>query len=104
MAIPTVVTRSFKHYLAGVVSAGWNGAIGAVAGILGIDSVAMTGALAEVRVLNWHEMASAFVGAFVLHGILWLKAHPLPEEYDSTAPFFPAAKNANPQPPSPPNQ
>jgi hypothetical protein len=104
MQVTAVVAKSFKHYLAGVLSAGWNGAIGAVAGIMGIDGTAITGLSSEVRILNWHEMAAGFAGAFVLHGVLWLKAHPLPEDYDSAAPFFPAATHPNAQPPSPPNQ
>lgn len=80
-----------KHYALGLFSASWNGAIGAVAGILGIDAVAMSGTTAQARILNWHEMAAAFGGAFVLHGIMWLKNHPLPEDYDQTNPPIPSS-------------
>ncbi len=101
---PTTLARTAKHYFAGMVAASWNGGIGSVAGILGIDSAAMSGASPDARILNWHEMGAAFLGAFVLHGIFWLKAHPLPENYDSQAPFFPAPKNPGAQPPDLPNQ
>lgn len=98
-----VLAKFLKHYTAGFLAASWNGAIGAVAGILGIDGAAMTGA-GDVQVLSWHSMAAAFVGAFVIHGVFWLKAHPLPETFDTAAPFFPAPKNPGAQPPSLPNQ
>jgi hypothetical protein len=99
---PTLA-KTAKHFLAGMLAAAWNGAIGSVAGILGIDSAAMAG-VPNVQVLDWRGMASAFIGAFVVHGIFWLKAHPLPETYDNTAPFFPPPKNPGAQPPSLPNQ
>lgn len=86
VTIPTTFKSAAKHYLLGLLAASWNGAIGAVAGILGIDSAAMTGAAPDARILNGHEMLAAFVGAFVLHGIMWLKAHPMPETYDDTQP------------------
>ncbi len=100
---PTLA-KTARHYFAGMLAASWNGAIGSVAAILGIDGAAMIGATQDARLLNWHEMGSAFLGAFVLHGIFWLKAHPLPENYDSAAPFFPAPKNPGAQPPNLPNQ
>lgn len=99
---PTLA-KAAKHYLAGLLAASWNGAIGAVAGILGVDGAALVG-VPDVQVLSLHAMGSAFCGAFVVHGIFWLKAHPLPETYDSTAPFFPPPKNPGAQPPAPPNQ
>lgn len=100
----STLVRTAKHYLAGLLAAAWNGGIGSVAGILGIDGAAMSGAANDAHVLNWHEMGAAFLGAVVLHGVFWLKAHPLPESYDSTAPFFPAPKNPGAQPPNLPNQ
>ena len=96
------ILSAIRHYLAGLIASSWNGGIGAVAGILGIDAVAMSGAT-QTHVLNWHEMLAAFGGAFVLHAIMWLKSHPLPEDYDTTAPFFPAPKDPPPQPPSLPS-
>ena len=80
-----------RHYFAGFLSAGWNGAIGAMAGIIGNDVVSISG-VTQARIFNGHEMASVFAGAFVLHAVLWIKAHPLPENYDSSAPFYPPAK------------
>lgn len=96
--------KFIRHYFAGLLATMWNGGIGSVAAILGIDGAAMIGATQNARILDWHEMSSAFIGACVLHGIFWLKAHPLPETFDSTAPFFPAPKNPGAQPPSLPNQ
>lgn len=64
----------------------WNGGISSVAAILGIDAVAMSGATQTNRILNPHEMLSAFGGACVIHGVMWLKAHPLPEDYSETTP------------------
>lgn len=97
------VIRFFKHYLAGMLASAWNGAIGAVAGIGGIDGAAMTG-IGDVQVLSLHSMGAAFAGAFVIHGIFWLKAHPLPEDFQTNSPFFPAPVNPGAQPPSLPNQ
>lgn len=84
------------HYSLGVLAAAWNGGISSVAAIFGIDAVAFTGADAALpagqqtaRILNVHEMVSAFVAACVLHAILWLKQHPLPETYDDTNPPIP---------------
>jgi len=68
------------HYAYGLFAAGWNGAWNAVAGIVGIDAAAMSGATTDARILNAHEMGAAFVGAFVIHGVLWLKSHPIPEQ------------------------
>lgn len=84
-----------RHYLLGLFSASWNGGIGAVATILGIDVAAMTGATTESRVLNPHEMGSAFVGGFVVSGFLWLRAHPLPEDWNTIAPW---GDNSKPPP------
>lgn len=78
-----------KHYLLGLLAASWNGAISSVAGIAGIDAAAMTGATQDARILNMHEMGAAFGGAFVLHGLMWLKAHPIPENFDTTPPIPP---------------
>lgn len=81
-----------KHYLLGFLAASWNGGISAVAGIFGIDAVAMTGAAQDARILNWHEMLGAFGGAFVIHGVMWLKSHPIPENFDDTNPPIPVPK------------
>lgn len=76
-----------RHYVLGLFSASWNGGIGAVAAIFGIDGVAVSGLSAQAHVLNWHEMVSAFVGAFVVSGVFWLKGHPLPENWNTQPPF-----------------
>lgn len=82
--------KTVVHYVLGLLAASWNGGIGAAAGILGIAGVSLSGVAPDVQVLNYHQMASAFVGAFVLHGIMWLKAHPLPEDLDrNTTPPIP---------------
>lgn len=86
MILPTSFASAAKHYLAGVMSAAFNGGVSGVAGILGIDAASISG-MPDVRVLNWKGMLAAFVGGFVIHGFLWLKAHPLPESYDTAAPF-----------------
>lgn len=89
------LTSTIKHYALGLFASSWNGGISAVAGILGIDAVAMTGADAAItgnqaaRVLNAHEMVAAFCGAFIIHAFMWLKAHPLPETYNDTTPPIP---------------
>ena len=80
---------AIKHYALGLLAAMWNGGISSVAAILGIDAVAMSGATQTNRILNLHEMASAFGGACIIHGVMWLKAHPLPEKYDDTNPPMP---------------
>lgn len=80
-----------RHYLLGMLSASWNGDVGAVAAILGIDGASTTGISSQARVLNLHEMVAAFAGAFVISGIFWLKAHPLPENWNTQPPFPPAS-------------
>lgn len=76
-----------RHYLLGLFSASWNGGIGAVAAIFGIDANAVSGLSKDARILNWNEMMSAFVGAFIVSGIFWLRAHPLPESWETVAPW-----------------
>lgn len=76
-----------KHYIYGLFASAWNGGIGAVAGILGIDGASMSGLSGEARVLNVHEMIAAFAGAFVLNGIFWLKSHPIPDTIETEPPF-----------------
>ena len=95
------ITNFVRHYFFGLLTSSWNGAIAAVAGILGIDAVALSGvdhavdaASQTARVLNVHEMLSAFVGAFVLHAIIYFKSHPLPDTFDTNPPI--------PVPPVPP--
>lgn len=86
------ILKSIKHYVAGLISSAWNGGIGALAGILGIDGASMTGLSTEIHVLNWREMGAAFLGACVLHAVMWLKSHPLPETYDTNPPMSPSDK------------
>lgn len=71
--------KAIKHYLWGLGASMVNGGISSVSGILGIDGVSMTGLSSQARILNGHEMLAAFCGACLVHGIFWLKAHPLPE-------------------------
>lgn len=101
MILPTTFVSGAKHYLAGVLAAAFNGGISGVAGIFGIDTLAIAGVQA-IHVLNWHEMGAAFLGGFVLHGIFWLKAHPLPESYDTAAPFIAIPKTPPSSPADPP--
>lgn len=75
------------HYAYGLFASAWNGGVGAVAGILGIDSASLTGALPDARILNAHEMVAAFGGAFLMRGIIWLASHPLPASIETTPPF-----------------
>ncbi len=93
-----VILKTTKHFLAGFLSSAWNGGIGALAGIMGNDGAAMAG-VPDVQVLSFKAMFAVFFGAAILHGVFWLKAHPLPEEYDSASPFFPAAKIVPPKDP-----
>lgn len=84
------LVRAAKHYLLGLVASSWNGGIGSIAGILGIDAVAMVDVTGKAHLLTPKEMGSAFAGAFVLHAIMWLKKNPIPETYESDPPFPPA--------------
>jgi hypothetical protein len=86
MKLPTSFISAAKHYLAGFISASINGGVSAVSGILGIDGAAVTG-MANVPILDWRGMVAVFVSGVVIHGIWWLKSHPLPETYETTAPF-----------------
>lgn len=95
---PSKLRLAFRHYLLGFLSAAWNGGIGALATILGVDTVSITGISQEVRILNGHEMISAFVGGMLLAGVMWLKNHPLPENWSTVAPW------TNPTPTPPPSQ
>lgn len=74
------------HYTLGMLAASWNGGVGAVAGILGIAGVSAAG-VESVHVLNMREMGAAFVGAFVLHAVMWLKAHPIPAPFETNPPI-----------------
>ena len=91
MNIPPKLLNAAKHYILGLLAASWNGGIGAVAGILGIAGVSTAG-VENVHVLNAREMGAAFVGAFVLNAVMWLKSHPIPEKMDETNPPIPAPK------------
>jgi hypothetical protein len=81
------IKKAVRHYLYGLLASAWNGAIGAVAGILGIGAASI-GGIPGVAVLDWPQMLSAFGGAFFLHAIMWLKAHPVPTELAATEPPF----------------
>jgi hypothetical protein len=81
------IIAAIKHYLYGLLASSWNGGVGAVAGILGIDTVAVATNAANTHILSGKEMLSAFAGAFVLHAFMWLRKNPLPETLDSDAPF-----------------
>lgn len=98
----TTILRFFRHYFAGMLASMWNGGIGAVAGILGINGASLTGVAPDARILNISEMLSAFAGAVVLHGVFWLKSHPLPENFDTALPLWPAAKNRKDESPDAP--
>lgn len=79
--------RAVKHYLFGLLACSWNGGIGAVSAIVGVDAVAMSGATQQARILSPHECGAAFLGAFVLHAVMWLKSHPIPEDFDTKPPM-----------------
>jgi hypothetical protein len=73
--------KSFiAHYAYGLFAAGWNGAWQSVASILGIDAMAMTGAIQDAHLLNGKEMLGAYIGGFAIHVVLWVVKHPLPAE------------------------
>ena len=82
------IKRTLAHYLFGMLAASWNGGIGAAAGIIGIAGASTVG-VPDVQVLSYGQMASAFGGAFVLHAVMWLKNHPIPEKLDDTNPPMP---------------
>ncbi len=96
--------NTFRHYLRGLLFASWNGGISALVAVLGVDGAAMSGldhmldsTSQPAHVLNVHEMLSAFLGACFIHGLLWLKAHPLPETAETVSPFAPQPpKNSTP--------
>lgn len=88
MPLPAKFKSAALHYLAGALAAGFNGGIGSVAAIAGIDGVSFSGISSQARVLNAHEMLAAFLGACAIHAIFWFKAHPLPENFDTTPPFM----------------
>ncbi len=92
------------HYIAGILSAGYNGGISAAAGIAGIDGSAIISTDAKAQLLTAHQMLGGFVGAFIIHALFWAKAHPLKESYDTGQPFFPPPEKPGATPPSLPNQ
>ena len=77
-----------KHYLGGCGSAAFNGGVSSLAGTLGIDTAAMTGLSTHAHVLTPHEMLSAFLGACFIHGLIWIKMHPLPEDWSTVFPTY----------------
>ena len=84
------IKSAIRHYMFGLFAASWNGAISAVAGIMGVGAAAI-GGVPGVQVLDLRQMLSAFAGAFALHGIMWLKAHPIPTDIETNPPM-PAPK------------
>ncbi len=68
------------HYIYGIFAAGWNGGWNALAGIVGVDVAGLTGATKDSQILNAHQMMWAFFGSFVIHAIIWIKAHPIPDQ------------------------
>lgn len=82
---PDKIKSAIRHYLFGLLAASWNGAIAAVAGILGIGAAAV-GGVPGVQVLDLRQMVSAFGGAFLLHAVMWLKSHPIPTDFTNTTP------------------
>lgn len=82
------IAIAIKHYLFGMLAASWNGGIGAAAGIIGVAGASTVG-VPDVQVLSYGQMASAFGGAFILHAIMWLKNHPIPEKLSETNPPIP---------------
>ena len=104
MILPTTFVSAAKHYLAGVLSAAFNGGVAGLGGILGLTGMSLAG-VKSVPLLDWHGMMSAFIGCFVLHGVIWLLKHPLPETYDTAAPFTVNAKSQTSSPAdTPPTQ
>lgn len=83
------ILKALKHALFGLFATMWNAGWNAACGIAGIDGIAMSGLSDHVHVLSLHEMLSAFVGAAVIHGALWIKNHPIPESLDTTPPMPP---------------
>lgn len=67
-----------------------------LAGIIGIDGASLTGLSTQARILNAHEMFAAFVGGFLMHGLFWLKAHPMPEIYPFDSQSNPPLPPTNP--------
>ena len=95
------VASYIRHYAFGLLTSSWNGAIKAVAAIIGVDGIALSGADSLIdktsqpaRILNVHEMICAFLGSFILHAFLYFYTHPFPESLETAAPFPPP----NPKP------
>ena len=88
MQVPRTLGNAAKHYLAGFLASAFNGGVAAASGIIGIDGASISGLSSQARVLNAHEMIAGFLGACAVHGLLWLKAHPLPETFDTATPFM----------------
>jgi hypothetical protein len=91
--------KFIRHYLAGMLASMWNGGIGAVAGIMGINGASLSGVAPDARILNASEMLSAFVGAVVIHGVFWLKSHPVPENFGTRSPFWTSVRESTPSAP-----
>jgi len=83
--------KAALHYLQGLFATMWNAGWNGVAAILGIDGAALTGVSDKLQVLTAHQMIAAFLGGAIIHGIIWIKSHPIPEDFD-TAPPMPISK------------
>lgn len=84
--------KAAAHYLVGLLATMWNAGWNGVAAILGIDGAALTGVSEQIKVLTLHQMVAAFVGGAIIHGIIWIKAHPIPEDFADTNPPMPPPK------------
>lgn len=85
----TMRTR-IRHAAWGLLATSWNGGWSAIKGVIGIDTAGMLGANTDFRILNWKEMLAAYLGAFVIHAIIWFIQNPLPTTFDTPPPFTPA--------------
>lgn len=81
---------NWSHWLRGLWTACLQGGCSAAVGTLGIAGGEAIGL--NVQMLGYKQMGAVFLGAFVVHGLIFLKANPFPEEIKPvTKPPFPAA-------------
>lgn len=80
----------WRHWLRGLWVASFQGGCSAAVGSLGLLGGDLAGL--HVQMLSFKQMGAVFLGAFVVHGLIFLKANPFPEEIKPvTKPPFPAA-------------
>ncbi len=84
--------NAVKHYLWGLGASMVNGGVSSLCCIFGIDGASLTGSAPDAHVLNAHEMLAAFLFACLVHGLIWLKSHPIPEQ----SPFVDSPTNPTP--------